>query len=1159
MKRNPSSFSEHLLFLAVLCLALRVCASRGATISWTNTSGGVWGNPANWSPNTVPGLSDTALITSSGNYTVTVDTDVSVANLTLGGASGSQTLTNYFQTVTFANSSSVTVNGILSQGGGTLNGGPLAIQGTMNWYGGSVTLPVTVAASGVINFGGTGGIIEGPLTNSGTINWSGASASLAVYNNNAAYKGTIYNQAGGLFNVQTDQSLYCGCYGFESFVNAGTVRKTAGAGATTFSLSFTNSGTVDAQSGTIRFSAGGNVSGTYNTATGAVIEFTAGNFAESGAVTVSGSGICRLSGATVTLNDRITKFILASGNVQLSPTFQGTGTIQSLQIDGAYLLGTNLVTGTLGMNGGGLAAGAPLTVAAGGVLNFNGAAVTLYSPLTNSGTVNWSGGTLSVNNNNAAYTGAIYNQATGLFNLQGDLGLSCGCYGFEIFRNAGTVRKSAGLGLSTFSLPFTNLGLVDAQTGTLRFSSGGNIGANYNTASGAVIEFAAGTFAHNGVVNITGSGICRQNGATVTLFDRIANFQLFSGNVGLTPTFQTNGTIKNLQLDGATLMGTNVVTGTLGVNGGGLAVSSPLTVAPSGVLNFNGAAVSLYSPITNSGTINWSGSGLSLNNNNAAYTGIIRNQSGALFNLQSDQGISCGCYGFETFINYGTVRKTAGLGQSSFSIPFINLGLVDAQSGSIRFAGSGNIGGTYNMASGAVIEFTGGNFSESGTVSITGAGICRQNGANVTLNDRINNFLLVSGNVMLTPTFQTNGTIQNLQLDGAVLVGASTVTGTLGMNGGSLASALTILPGGTINFNGAGVNLYAPLTNWGTINWSGASLYVANNNAAYAGIVVNQPYAVFNIQSDQSLTTAAYGYEAMYNAGILRKTSGLGTTTINVPFTDTGTLDAQSGVIRFSGPYTQSGGLMNFGITSLAYYGQISFAANAPFTGTLTVNFNGGYRPSIGDSFGLVGYASSSGIFTNSAIQPCALWQTNYGATTFSITASGLNAVAGCVTLAPVASVALNVGQYMVITNTATDTRPGSQISYSLPTAPSGASLGPTTGVLQWRAPASRAGTIIPFVVVATDNGSPPASDTKGFNVYVNPIPPPTLTPLYFATGHFAMQINGTVGPDYAILASSNLVSWIGLSTSTPAALPYIFTDNNAGAVQHRFYRVLAQ
>jgi hypothetical protein len=169
------------------------------------------------------------------------------------------------------------------------------------------------------------------------------------------------------------------------------------------------------------------------------------------------------------------------------------------------------------------------------------------------------------------------------------------------------VRKSAGTGATTFSVAFTNAttGTVDAQSGTIQFQTAGNIAGTYNTASNCTIQFSGGSFTETGPVTNTGSGLFRQYGATVTLLDRIPKFFLVNGNVALSPTFQGSGAIQNLQLNGASLTGTNRVTGTLGIDGGAIALASPLTVTASGALDFNGAGVNIYSPVTNLGTIYW--------------------------------------------------------------------------------------------------------------------------------------------------------------------------------------------------------------------------------------------------------------------------------------------------------------------------------------------------------------------------------------------------------------------------------------------------------------------------------------------------------------------------------------------------------------------------
>ncbi len=55
-------------------------SAQGAIINWTNTAGGNWNVAANWDPNQVPGVNDTAVITNSGTYTVTLNVSETIGN-----------------------------------------------------------------------------------------------------------------------------------------------------------------------------------------------------------------------------------------------------------------------------------------------------------------------------------------------------------------------------------------------------------------------------------------------------------------------------------------------------------------------------------------------------------------------------------------------------------------------------------------------------------------------------------------------------------------------------------------------------------------------------------------------------------------------------------------------------------------------------------------------------------------------------------------------------------------------------------------------------------------------------------------------------------------------------------------------------------------------
>src|SRR5271168_1026030 len=95
-RHNNHIYRQCLLLSTKFCLAELLMASfipaQAASITWTNTSGGNWSVAANWSPNQVPGVADTALIETSGSYTVMLNANAQIAGLTLGGSGGIQNL-----------------------------------------------------------------------------------------------------------------------------------------------------------------------------------------------------------------------------------------------------------------------------------------------------------------------------------------------------------------------------------------------------------------------------------------------------------------------------------------------------------------------------------------------------------------------------------------------------------------------------------------------------------------------------------------------------------------------------------------------------------------------------------------------------------------------------------------------------------------------------------------------------------------------------------------------------------------------------------------------------------------------------------------------------------------------------------------------------------
>jgi hypothetical protein len=75
-----------------------------------------------------------------------------------------------------------------------------------------------------------------------------------VYNNHSAsYDGGIYNLAGGLWDIQTNATVYNEELGDEFFNNAGTLSKSGGLGIAYIFVPLTNTGTINALTGTLSF------------------------------------------------------------------------------------------------------------------------------------------------------------------------------------------------------------------------------------------------------------------------------------------------------------------------------------------------------------------------------------------------------------------------------------------------------------------------------------------------------------------------------------------------------------------------------------------------------------------------------------------------------------------------------------------------------------------------------------------------------------------------------------------------------------------------------------------------------------------------------------------------------------------------------------------
>jgi hypothetical protein len=150
----------------------------------------------------------------------------------------------------------------------------------------------------------------------------------------------------------------------------------------------------------------------------------------------------------------------------------------------------------------------------------------------------------------------------------------------------------------------------------------------------------------------------------------------------------------------------------------------------------------------------------------------------------------------------------------------------------------------------------------------------------------------------------------------------------------------------------------------------------------------------------------------------------------------------------------------------------------------------------------------------------------------------------------------------LIVTNAAMDTDiPTNSLTYALLHPPTGASID-AHGVITWT-PTQAQGPSTNIITTVVTDYSPDAvneqrlSATNSFTVTVNPLEPCLLTPVSFDGCQFLLLVSGSVGPDYSIQTSPDLLSWSELIRTNPPTMPMTVVDTNACSFSNRFYRAV--
>lgn len=834
---------------------------------------------------------------------------------------------------------------------------------------GGVIFDAGVALS--IGTGNSKKLSGGSLTNKGNASWT---AGIVETSNSAA----IVNAATGTFTTDFDGVLSNS--GSATFSNAGSFTKSGGSGGKTdIQAAFTNTGSVNVNSGKLKLSGGGSSSNAVNLADGASLEIGANFSFTGGSLDATGAGA---TGA-IELTDGTANFSGTSGNANLkvaggtanfSGNHNGTGKLSlqsgtvtgngsakvgALDWTGGDLNGTAIdnsgtttisganaknLTGTLRMTGGGssssavnVGTGASLQVDGGTFAFTDGAKLNGAGKVgLKSGTTTFSGATESAAE--ISVEGGIAN-FTGTHNGTGKLSLVGGGVAGNGSAKVGSLDWTGG---DLNGTVIDNSGATTISgagnkhlSGTLKLAGGGATDATVNLDSGASLQVDGADYSFANGAKLNGSGkVELKNNKTTFSGATEGDAELFvnGGTAEFAGIHQGTGKFTLAAGTVTSAGGGSASVGSFDWSGGNLngkikaTQNSHLT---GGAKNLAGGELEL------DGDTTWDGSAI-----NASANAKIKNNAGKTLDIAGD-GTLGNSDNTASLENAGIITKSHGNGTANLEARLENSGTVNVNSGKLRVAGNGRATASsiFNVLTDAELEIAS-DLELDAAARVMGNGRLRISSGKLTARGLLE--------------------IAELDFDNGELDGTNSFSGTVNWNGGSwrsaTATATTIVSGGVLNLgNGAAHEFHGrSLTNYGTVNWQSGNL-----RAGHGSVFTN--YADFNDLNGGAKSIfapgASEGTFSIVNYGTYRKTVG-GTTTIEVPFANHGGLQIAAGSIVFTGTFSNDGSISLANGASAKFSTALNFAADSPLSGTGTID-----APSV-TAAGLVSPGASPGDLT---------------------------------------------------------------------------------------------------------------------------------------------------------------------------------------------------
>lgn len=933
------------MLAGALVPALLVSAvTRAATITWTNTHGGNWSAAANWNPNQAPTNTDTVLITTPGTYTVNFDFPANnfffnpTVTLGAGANAGVQTLavTNYFVTFT---------NLVVTNGGAVVNAG-----GAIGQSGQTMTVDDGRLTSLNGTFGNTLLVTNGGIVTSSNSTFTALTLAHATFTGQLDTVDSLAIAAGGVLN----EFKFLGLDG--AVESGGVLNIMDGTAPVGLAYSILNSPLTNF--GTINITNTGFLIG-YGTGQGGIQNQAGGVINLWGAASISGVGYIDGDFTYFTNKGQVNEFAGVGSTIGTENFDNSAGTITNLS--GILLLQTlSSLAGTF-------------SSAPGSSIQLDGGTndLSVGSPFALVGNIQLVSGNLTLSttwNTNLDMHGTMLTLGAG---FQGGAITNLVLDGITL-SNTLPVSGAFGITNSTVTGNFTV-----ANHGVLTTSNAFVYGA-INVASGAFFSVDGGDI---GVVTVAAGGKFGMTGTNAS--------ELASAYLG--PL--TNSGIASFSNCFITVRG--------------LANQAGAVLDLGGNCNFESAG----GFVINKGEIDQDAD--SSTNRIAVATvdmtgGTLTNYSGvlALGNFQSTlAGTFNAAAGATNLISGGVAAMPAVPGSP---LLFTGAGANEFVAGYLFFAlnaipGLTLLGGTLELGAGfqggAITNLTLSGITLTNSLPVTGTFTDTNGASRIYGSPLYGNFTVAAGGVF------NNGA----DIYGNVTLAKGGAIFYAGQNVVEPGGSMSVASGATLNLVGNGANFYGPLTNAGTVFMSNppagflTGLYFLNDGVNEFGGMVNQGTGLVNFGSDRTfIFGGGGGHEYMVNYGALTKTAtGPNSTgpvgpvsSCGLPYqTNYGAITAQSGTLGLLSMVLEPSGSLNVGINNQTNNGIIGISTNVVLAGAFNVTLNNGFVPTNGSTFTVLIYPAATGAFNSLGLPSNVTWQSTYGATNFTLTVSGANAI----------------------------------------------------------------------------------------------------------------------------------------------------------------------